>query len=473
MKANVFSFLQYLEQHYSDQPAFVYHHGEEDELTCVSYGQFIRDVCGFAEQLRKMIPNVSGRHIAFHCNTSYRYIVAYFGIIMARAIVVPLNIQNDVRTLARQAQIADVQYVFHGEDLPEAIRQSFVKLGIIFIDLDTVDFSLGGEPALCADTEDGNRLAVLLFTSGTTAEGKCVAIAEKSVFSNFQPWIRAADARKYGFILPMYHVGFLASVLGSMYQGAEIDVFDMRRDLLDEMRLTQCDYMVVPPVVLAYLLKRSRKNKAYIERIKAFHTGMTMLDVNMAREFWDMHHIPIFQTYGMTETLTRGTSNYAADISRLQSVGKLDDGVELTVMNGEVCIKGDQVMMGYYHDPEATAEALEDGWLHTGDLGYLDDEGYLYITGRKKNLIILSGGENVSPEELEGLVGACEGVMEVKVTERERKICAEVFCAPETRQRITDGIERINKTLPLYKQMTLVVFRDEPFPKTGSGKIKR
>lgn len=113
------------------------------------------------------------------------------------------------------------------------------------------------------------------------------------------------------------------------------------------------------------------------------------------------------------------------------------------------------------------------GWLHTGDLGYMDEEGYVYLTGRKKNLIILSSGENVSPEELENLLEANEAVKEVVVKKKNGKICAEIFCEPDCQAALREFVDEVNRGLPLYKRMTLVEFRDTPFERTATGKIKR
>ncbi len=128
----------------------------------------------------------------------------------------------------------------------------------------------------------------------------------------------------------------------------------------------------------------------------------------------------ITQVYGMTETCGDGIINYAQDEKHIRSAGKPDDHCEYKIAeDGELCSRGGCVMLGYYKDPAATAEVVDaDGWLHTGDLARADEEGYYYITGRKKNLIILDSGENVSPEELESLLAKCPAVKECVVKEK-------------------------------------------------------
>ena len=181
------------------------------------------------------------------------------------------------------------------------------------------------------------------------------------------------------------------------------------------------------------------------------------------------------QCYGMTETFGDGILNFTQVEKHMSAVGKPDDHVQYKLdETGEICIKGDCVMLGYYKDPEATAEVIDaDGWFHTGDLARVDEDGFYYITGRKKNIIILDNGENVSPEELENLLSKCEAVKECIVREKGKKICAVIYCGEADQQTVRDFITETNRTLPLYKRMSAVEFSTEPLPRTGTGKLLR
>ena len=128
----------------------------------------------------------------------------------------------------------------------------------------------------------------------------------------------------------------------------------------------------------------------------------------------------------------------------------------------------------YYKDPEGTAEVVDaEGWFHTGDLARVDEDGYYFLTGRKKNVIILDSGENVSPEELEGLLAKCPAVKECLVKEKGKKICAVVCCEEADQQAVRDFITETNRTLPLYKRMSAVEFSAQPLPRNAMGKLMR
>jgi len=186
--------------------------------------------------------------------------------------------------------------------------------------------------------------------------------------------------------------------------------------------------------------------------------------------------IEILNGYGTTECspCVAVNRNY---YKRDGSVGQLIEGMQVRISSeGEVQLKGPVVMMGYYNDPEATAEVLNDGWYSTGDLGHTDQDGFLFLTGRSKNLIILSNGENISPEELENDFQIDLAVNEVLVYEQDHKIVAEIFPEEEymgNTEYFNQLMEKVNKGRPVYKQVAKVVLRDHEFIKNTTKKIVR
>ena len=201
--------------------------------------------------------------------------------------------------------------------------------------------------------------------------------------------------------------------------------------------------------------------------------GAAMFDPEMLSDMMKKGFF-VAQMYGLTETCGDGAWNSSQEAKHLTSVGHVDRSCEYKLDDGELCMRGDSIMLGYYKDPEATAEVIDaDGWFHTGDLARKDEDGYYFLIGRKKSLIILGSGENVSPEELEGIVGKCEAVKECIVKEMGQKIGVVVYCDEDKQQAVRDFITEANRTLPLYKRVSAVEFRTEPLPRNGAGKLVR
>jgi long-chain acyl-CoA synthetase len=180
--------------------------------------------------------------------------------------------------------------------------------------------------------------------------------------------------------------------------------------------------------------------------------------------------IRVLNGYGITECAPVVAVNRSGQV-RSHSVGLPLPGCEVRIRDGEICVRGDNVMAGYFEDEAGTKEVMEDEWFHTGDLGHFDGDGFLYITGRKKNLIILSNGENVSAEELEEKILEIQGVEEVVVSQENNVITAEIYAKDQT--GIDEAVEALNRRLPSYKRIGKTKYRQCEFERTTSQKIKR
>ena len=182
----------------------------------------------------------------------------------------------------------------------------------------------------------------------------------------------------------------------------------------------------------------------------------------------------VAQMYGLTETCGDGAWNSSQEAKYLTSVGHVDDSCQYKLEDGELCMRGDPVMLGYYKDPEATAEVLDaEGWFHTGDIARVEPDGYMYLTGRKKNVIILDSGRECEPRGAGGPAGKVSGRKECLVKEKGKKICAVVCCEEADQQAVRDFITETNRTLPLYKRMSAVEFSAQPLPRNAMGKLMR
>ena len=219
---------------------------------------------------------------------------------------------------------------------------------------------------------------------------------------------------------------------------------------------------------------------AFGGKLKTICSGGAYLDPDYVDRFAE-YGITILQGYGMTECAPVISNNLEWD-NRKGSVGKLLPNCEGKIVDNEIWIKGSSVMQGYYKMPEQTAETLEDGWLKTGDLGYIDEDNYVYITGRKKNLIILANGENVSPEEIENQIIKDDLVKEIIVRDKDKVIQAEIFPDYEYAEaagisdipaKLQEVLDAYNSDAPLYRRVLDLVVRETEFEKNTSKKIKR
>lgn len=510
MIATACQLVEHMEKYYAQRTAFQYY--EAGAIHAVSYKEYAEDVKGFATWLKKSFSDIEGKHMGILARNSYPYMVAFLGILLAKGVAVPLNVEESRETIQYQIDFADVTGIFtDGEyeqrepllkanypemlwNLEEAVGQSKKAWkeghgwtgkpdsGKKEVHEPENDRSELSRLADCTE-EEWQRLMVILFTSGTTGRSKGVMLSGKSLFSRLSDAVGQCEllggwantpVLKALLIASMCHVAGLAACFTWLAMGSVINLSRTMKYLYRDLQKMESDYCstVVPVILKAWYkdLKKGRKDR--LGNLKTLICGAAPVDPVIFQEF-EKHGITVIQAYGMTEICGGGTTNITKDPAKLHSVGKPGDGCELKIEDGEICLKSDTVMMGYYKDPEATKQVLCDGWLHTGDLGYVDSDGYLYLTGRKKNLIILSSGENVSPEELELLLQKNPMIEEVCVKEKDGKICAEIFCGEEHQETIRRHIETVNRELPVYKRITSVEFRDQAFPRTASGKMLR
>lgn len=464
-------FLSAVDQEYHDRVALRWD-DQEGRLYSATFGQFAADVRKCAAALCGRIAEINRKHIAIMAENSYECCVCTFGVLFAGGAAVMMNPYESLETLQYQLAKADVDYVIHDGISPIAGDAQYSDM------LLDIGFYQDCQTVCEQPPHESSDVAFMLFTSGTTGKSKCVMISSKSVFASLNGMMQYSKmltmhSYKVLLIYRLYHAAGVAGWLNDMAMGWEVGICRDIKYIFRNLRDYHSSTFSAPPMVFDLFAKELRLgNRDRLADLESVNVGTAKMDTEKCALFFD-NGIAVGYGYGMTEVFAAGTLNNYSDRSKIDSVGKPSAGIEIRIMDGEVCIKGDAVMMGYYKDPEATAEAIRDGWLHTGDLGYLDEDGYLYITGRKKNLIILASGENVSPEELEALLLKNKDIRETLVKEKNGKISAEIFCNEDKRQELRGFVTEVNRSLPFYKRMTLVEFRAEPFEKTASGKIKR
>lgn len=471
------------------------------ELQDKSYRQFRQDSDSLACWIQEKFPGQEKTHLALIGSTGYAYLTAWFGIQCANQVSVPLDVSNNAERIADEIARSDSEVVFlddrHVADLEIFKRlcpkvKFYVHLHHEQEDMlylgDLITEYAGKSPKGMPEAKD---LAAILFTSGTTGQSKGVMLSHENLIDNTKC---EPDQDFHGdkrmSVLPVHHVFcFTCDILCSLWFGRTLCVNDSLMRIVKNLKKFHPTDVTFVPMIAASVLNRmqqmSEKNpdklaigkEVFGKNFSIIYSGGAYLSpevINGYKEFG----IEIAQGYGMTECSPRICSG-VKNCKYPDSVGEIVPGCEVKISEeGEVMVKSKSVMMGYYHNPEETAKTLtEDGWLKTGDLGYQKD-GYLYLTGRKKNLIILSNGENVSPEEIENQFAYFAPVKEIVVYEQEQQIIAEIFPNPEyesenIREEIQAKIDIVNETFPPAKRIVKLVLRDTEFPKTASKKIIR
>ena len=339
---------------------------------------------------------------------------------------------------------------------------------------------------------DPDSLCTIMFTSGTTGKSKGVMLTHRNMAENATCLDMKLPERSVVLtVLPIHHAYCLSmDILKGFSLGAILCINDSLLRVAKNIKLFQPNMILMVPLMIETMARKLEdaaglppelvRKEVFGENLTTIFCGGAYLNPALI-DLFEKYGITIQQGYGMTECSPVISTNLSWNI-RKDSVGQLMPNCQAKSVDGELWVKGSSVMMGYYKMPEETAEALEDGWLKTGDLGYVDQDNFVYLTGRKKNLIITKNGENVSPEELENKIGENRLVLEVLVRENEGMIEAEIFPDYEyaKKQGIEDMraalqkvIDQYNLNAPAYKKVYRLKVRETEFEKTPSRKIKR
>jgi len=353
----------------------------------------------------------------------------------------------------------------------------------------TKDPSKGSEPVAVVDKNDP---AAIFFTGGTTGTPKGVVLPHRAIMrGSYNGCFNGGSmfsGDRYMGLLPLSHVfGLIRGTMAAFYTGAEWYACENMKESIGKMAVMRPTILVLVPGLCDVLIGLGKMYgpQFYGGALKTIISGAANVPPRIIAEF-DKLGVVCFAGYGMTEgaNLTTGNIDVATHPT---SVGKVFPEQELKLVDGEIWFKGDNVFLGYYGDPEKTAETLtEDGWLKTGDLGRIDEDGFIYIVGRIKNLIILANAENVSPEELEEPFYKYDGVKDCLV--KEDKIgdmpCIAIEILPnmsyfvdkrwsDVEAYCNDLVAKVNETLPSTHRIAKVTVRKDDFKRTGSLKVAR
>lgn len=474
-----------MEQEFPDHVAIRY--VAEDGKTVVEkkYREYAQDIRRMVAYLKAEVPDIKGQRIVLLSRNCYEFCVASYGIILAGGVLVTLNQKKTWEELEYELGLVEPALILN-DGIDYGCRAELeAAYGPKLRPMDCYKETAPGELTNCVGHDD---LMMLMFTSGTTGRSKGVMLSERNMCASLHTYSEVAEnwitnrlpagqklPLSHMTLLPLFHMACFVCVMSYPPAGWALNLCGDIRDFYRDLGLMHSDVMASAPMLVETIyndMKRGRVSR--LNGLWDLCCSSAALDPRMLLELAQNGFV-VNQCYGMTETFGDGILNFTQVEKHMSAVGKPDDHVQYKLdETGEICIKGDCVMLGYYKDPEATAEVIDaDGWFHTGDLARMDEEGFYYITGRKKNLIILASGENVSPEELEKKLALCPAITECIVKEKGHKICAVIYCPEDKQEEVRAFVTEVNRSLTLYKRISAVEFTAEPLPRNALGKLLR
>ena len=492
-----------------EKVAFRYRKGR-DKVEEKTYGEVFREVKKAASWISENYG--TGNHVAVIGENSYEWLVAFLALLTSGNVAVPIDKElpaNEIEWLIKKADVTAAFVSKPYMDLVEEIK-----------DLKVMSLKqLQSESETCSEDfrlyePEKNELACIFFTSGTSGRSKGVMLSHGNLAAEVYETacMISPEGDSTMAVLPFHHAfGLNAAVIAAYNYGVTIFLNKSLKRVKEDLQLAKPDMIMLVPMfvevfykqILDGIKKSGRKDKVnkairlsnlllkvgIDKRRSMFHEILDVFGGNLkyivsGGAHIDPFYVKMFRNFGIEILNGYGTTECSPCVAvnrnhyrRDGSVGQLIPGTEARIAeDGEVQLKGTVTMMGYYNDKEATDEVLKDGWYSTGDLGRIDKDGFVFLTGRKKNLIILSNGENISPEELENNFQIDEGVNEVLVYEKDRKIIAEIFPEEEymgNTEYFETLMAKVNEGRPVYKQIAGVKLRDQEFIKNTTKKIVR
>jgi long-chain acyl-CoA synthetase len=458
-----------------------------NEVVTRTSDEFFGDIIETASELIRM--GFYRKHIAIIGKNSYEWMVIYYAAMYSGCVSVPLSNALSAEEVEELCGYADVEAVFYGAELADTLQAARDASELRIYEMKSF---MAGAYASDRVSEDGtidNRtqkkdMVTIMFTSGSTGKSKGVMLTNENFRENFRCAVYHSHSAL--LILLLHHVATLTVANAFLGDAVELHIGDDPKQVVRYLSSMQSESTFVVPALLSVITARLKRVDYDISKLgwKLGHIlcgGATFPSGVISR--LNKTGILIDQYYGSTE-LCGGLLDGIMTEENPTTVGsELAVTMEATVIDGELCARGGRMFIGYYKDEESTNEVLYDGWYHTGDLARVDSEGNWYLTGRKKNLIILDNGENISPEEIETKLGLCTDIAEIIVYGEGSFLHAEILPAydPESpeedrqamRDRITAFIDSYNSNAALYKRVPFTEFRDTPFEKNAAGKIVR
>ncbi len=551
--ADLKEMLQKSGEKFGDRPAYIFKTEEKGKFREITHKEFREEINNLGTKLIDM--GLKDKRVAVISENRYEWAVDYLAVATGVGVIVPLDKSlpdNEIESLIKRSEVEAIFYSKKYNEIMNKIKeQKDTNLKyFISMDLEKEENGVKSQKELTEQgkvlIDNGNRefldakidnekMGIMLFTSGTTAMSKAVMLSHKNICSNLADItsvIKVTEKDRFLSFLPLHHtfectVGFLYPIS----VGGAICFCDGIRHIAENIKEYKVTAMISVPILFEAMYKKVMKGiekKGKLETVKKgmkisqfllkfgidirkqlfkevhqtlgedarlFVSGGAALDPETEKGFNAMG-FTMYQGYGLTES----SPVIAAEDDKYQkigSIGKAFPSIDAKIINpdedgiGELVAKGPSIMLGYYNNEDATKEALEGEWLHTGDLARIDKDGYIFISGRKKFVIVLKNGKNIFPEELETLVNKIEGVKESFVYGRpeddgDYKICAKLVYDPEAvkeaygttdekelKDILWKEVKKVNKEMPAYKYIRDISVTDKELIKTTTQKTKR
>lgn len=525
---------------------------KNSEYIKVSYKQHKLDVEGLSTKLLEM--GLETKKVAIISHNQYAWPVSYMAVNTGNMIAVPLDYllpENEIENLIIRSKAEAVIFEGKFEDIFKRIIErgnTSLKylinmnrektqndvLSLYELIEEGKELRKQGNNKYEQIKVDNEKMSIMIFTSGTTGISKAVCLSQKNIVSNvcaMTTLIKMKDDDRVLSLLPLHHTfECIATYLFCFFTGCTICYCDGLKHVADNMVEYKVSGLVCVPALLEVMYRQINKQikkkgltipfkilMLFSNFLRIFHIDIrrklfkSVLDNLGGRlriiiygsastdkkiiKFFDSLGIAMLQGYGLTETSPviacendkyrkPGTTGFVLYNEQVKIIDKDENGI------GEITVKGPNVMIGYYENDEATKDVLKDGWFHTGDLGYIDKQGYLHITGRKKDMIVLKNGKKIFPQELETLINESPYIEEsfvygklqedtgdvkisVKVVYSKENELLKSKKIEEIEDIINSEIKNVNTKIPKYKYIREVKITDEPLIKTTTQKIKR
>ena len=554
---NVKEIVYHVVEKYPKNTAFILKDKKGKEVNYIykTFVDFLEDVNNLGTGLYNL--GLKDKRIAVISENRYEWALAYLSIANGTGVVVPLDKslpENEIISSIERSEVEAIFYSSKYDEIMEKVKKENIGKIKYFISMDSdktedkiysqnelVELGRGliknGARSFLDAEIDNNAMAIMIFTSGTTSKSKAVMLSHANIVANIKDITSVFDVRVGDTMLsflPIHHT--FESTVGFLYPmsvGASIAYCEGIRHIADNIREYKISVMISVPLLFESMYKKVMQSVEKKGKTKAIKIGVKISNIlrkfgidKRRQIFKEIHEslggnlrlfvsgaaafdpelekglnelgIDTYQGYGLTEASPVIASEHKS-CTRIGSIGKLFPSLEGKIVDpneqgiGELAVKGPTVMLGYYQNEEATKETIVDGWLHTGDLAYFDKDDYIFITGRKKNVIVLKNGKNVYPEEIETLINKIEGVKESFVfgkpeidDDKDLKLSAKIVYDPdemkekfgledveEIKKKLWADVKLINKKMPTYKYIKELYITDKELIKTTTQKVKR